>query len=153
VTGGSRGIGATTVRALYRDGASVVVHCRSQRDIAERLAREMGERATVVCADLTDSSACAALWDEALAWRGSIDVLINNAGGWIASPVADADDWARGWTANLALNLVAPAELCRLAIQHYSSRSGGVIVNVTSRSAHRVTILTTSPTVPPRAAC
>jgi 3-oxoacyl-[acyl-carrier protein] reductase len=43
-----------------------------------------------VCADLTDNSACAALWDEALAWRGSIDVLVNNAGAWIASPVADA---------------------------------------------------------------
>jgi NAD(P)-dependent dehydrogenase (short-subunit alcohol dehydrogenase family) len=44
----------------------------------------------IVCADLTDNSACAALWDEALAWRGSIDVLVNNAGAWIASPVADA---------------------------------------------------------------
>lgn len=137
VTGGSRGIGAATVRALHRDGASVVVHCRSQRDIAERLAREMGERAIVVCADLTDSSACAELWEEALAWRGSIDVLVNNAGAWIPSPVADAEGWAQGWAANVALNLVAPAELCRLAIQHYRSRSGGVLINVTSRSAHR----------------
>ena len=67
-------------------GASVVVHCRSQRDIAERLAREMGERAIVVCADLTDSSACAELWEEALAWRGSIEVLVNNAGAWIPRP-------------------------------------------------------------------
>ena len=98
------------------------MHCRSQRDIAERLAREMGERAIVVCADLTDSSACAELWEEVLAWRGSIDVLVNNAGAWIPSPVADAEGWAQGWAANVALNLVAPAELCRRAIQHYRSR-------------------------------
>ena len=51
--------------------------------------------------------------------------------------MADADGWAQGWAANVALNLVAPAELCRLAIQHYRSRSGGVLINVTSRSAHR----------------
>ena len=51
--------------------------------------------------------------------------------------MADAEGWAQGWAANVALNLVAPAELCRLAIQHYRSRSGGVLINVTSRSAHR----------------
>jgi 3-oxoacyl-[acyl-carrier protein] reductase len=45
------------------------------------------------------------------------------------------DDY--GWAGNLALNLLAPATLCRLAIGHFRSSGGGVIVNVTSRSAHR----------------
>jgi 3-oxoacyl-[acyl-carrier protein] reductase len=138
VTGGSRGIGAATVRALHRDGAHVVVHCGFSRDAADRLVAELGDRASVVCADLTEISSCAAVWEEALAWRGSIDVLVNNAGAWIASPITDADGWAQGWADNLALNLMAPAELCRLAIRHYLSRpEGGVIINVTSRSAHR----------------
>jgi 3-oxoacyl-[acyl-carrier protein] reductase len=137
VTGGSRGIGAATVRALHRDGAHVVVHCGFTRSSAERLVAELGRRATVVCGDLRDSTQCLTVWNEALAWRGSIDVLVNNAGAWLLSPVADADAWRQGWGDNLALNLLAPAELCRLAIVHFSSRSGGVIVNVVSRSAHR----------------
>lgn len=136
VTGGSRGIGAATVRALHRDGAFVVVHCGFRRSTAERLARELGERATVVQADLTDPAAAAALWDESVAWRGGIDVLVNNAGTYLASPLTDEAGWAQGWAGNLALNLNAPAELCRVAIAHYCRRGGGVIVNVVSRAAH-----------------
>jgi NAD(P)-dependent dehydrogenase (short-subunit alcohol dehydrogenase family) len=137
VTGGSRGIGAATVRALHRDGAHVVVHCGFNRSAAEQLMAELGSRAIVVSADLTDSSTYGALWDEAVAWRGQIDVLVNNAGAWIASPLPDPDGWDQGWTANLALNLRAPAELCRLAIAHYIERSGGIVINVASRSSHR----------------
>jgi len=64
-------------------------------------------------------------------------VLINNAGAWLASPIDDPQAWRAAWTRNLTLNLQSAADLCRRAIQHYTQRSGGIIVNVTSRSAHR----------------
>lgn len=141
VTGGSRGIGAATVRALHREGAWVVVHCGHDREPADALAAELGDRVTVVLADITDPQARLRLWDEAVAWRGRVDVLVNNAGAWIGSPVEDKDSWDHGWTANLALNLTAPADLCRLAIGHFRSRAGGpaygIVVNVASRSSHR----------------
>jgi 3-oxoacyl-[acyl-carrier protein] reductase len=67
--------------------------------------------------------------------------LVNNAGAWIASPIDEppGDDvaWDTGWDLNLALNLRAPADLCRLAIQHFRRTGGGIIINVASRSSHR----------------
>lgn len=142
VTGGSRGIGAATVRALHRDGMAVVVHCGHDRGPADALVAELGSRAEVVLGDLVDPSARERVWAQAVAWRGRIDVLVNNAGAWIASPLDDATDWARGWEANLALNLQAPADLCRAAIRHFTDvvAAGGercVIVNVASRASHR----------------
>ena len=122
VTGGSRGIGLAITRALRRDGATVVVHARSDADVT---------------GDLSVPGGAEQVWAEAVAIHGRIDVLINNAGAWIASPVDDAAAWDDGWAANLALNLLAPAALCRLAIEHFQRNGGGIIVNLASRSSHR----------------
>jgi NAD(P)-dependent dehydrogenase (short-subunit alcohol dehydrogenase family) len=141
VTGGSRGIGAAVVRAAHRDGATVVLHYGSATGAAEALADEVGDRIHLVRGDLSDPAGPDAIWSAALDATGRVDVLVNNAGAWIASPVDEPDDgepdWRSGWQRNLTLNLTAPADLCRLAIQHFGSTGGGIIVNVTSRSAHR----------------
>jgi 3-oxoacyl-[acyl-carrier protein] reductase len=138
VTGGSRGIGRATVRALHRDGAHVVLHHRASGSAAQQLAAELGEdRVHVLAADLAAPGEPERLWDEALAWRGRLDVLVNNAGVYLASPLDDANAWDAGWAANLAVNLVAPAILCRLAVHHWRTSGGGIVVNVTSRAAHR----------------
>ena len=55
----------------------------------------------------------------------------------MASPLADIESWSLGWQANLQVNLQAPADLCRLAIQHFSSLGGGIIINMASRSGQR----------------
>ena len=137
VTGGSRGIGAATVRALYRDGATVIFSYGSNQQAARAVAGSLSERVYTVHADLAAAGAADRLWDEAIAAAGSIDVLVNNAGAWLASPLDDADAWRTGWTRNLTLNLQSCADLCRRAIQHFRERNGGIIINVTSRSAHR----------------
>jgi 3-oxoacyl-[acyl-carrier protein] reductase len=121
VTGGSRGIGRAVVEAVHRDGAHVIVH--SSRVETGRAVREaLGpERVHAVAGDLADVGVAAQVWAEALAWRRRIDVLVNNAGAWLASPLDDQAAWDAGWAANLALNLLAPATLCRLAIGHLRS--------------------------------
>ena len=130
VTGGTRGIGAAVTRVLLRDGFAVVASNRGGGpDFAEPVA--------VVSGDLAMPGAAEQVWADALAVHGRIDVLVNNAGAWLPSPVDDQAGWDEGWAANLAVNLTAPANLCRLAIQHFRERGGGVIVNITSRSAHR----------------
>jgi 3-oxoacyl-[acyl-carrier protein] reductase len=137
VTGASGGIGVAIARALHRDGATVVAHYGRDRSAAERLAAELGDRVHVVQGDLTKPNAAAAVWGHAISLAGRIDVLVNNAGAWIESPIDDAEKWEAGWTTNLMLNLAAPADLCRLALMHYRTVGGGVIVNMCSRSAHR----------------
>jgi 3-oxoacyl-[acyl-carrier protein] reductase len=141
VTGGSRGIGAAVVRAAHRDGATVVLHYGSADAAARAVADDLGDRIHLVRGDLSDPAGPDAVWSASVDAAGRIDVLVNNAGAWIASPVDDPGDgepdWNAGWQRNLTLNLTAPADLCRLAIQYFRSIGGGVVVNVTSRSAHR----------------
>ncbi|WP_104990022.1 SDR family NAD(P)-dependent oxidoreductase [Deinococcus sp. NW-56] len=139
VTGGSRGIGAATVRTLAAAGADVIVHYGRGEAEARSLVAEAGEgRAIALGADLAQPGAGTALFREALAWRGRVDVLVNNAG---IAPTVTVDDpedaWAGTWAQTLQVNLVAVADLCREAVLHFRTRGGGTIINVASRAAFR----------------
>ena len=139
VTGGSRGIGAATVRTLGRLGANVIVHYGHSDREANDLVRELGSsRALSLPADLATPGSAQSLFREALAWRGRVDVLVNNAG---IAPSASVDDpleqWADAWSRTLQVNLVSVADLCREAIVHYRASGGGIIVNIASRAAFR----------------
>jgi len=137
VTGASRGIGAATARAAHREGATVIAHYGANSAAAQRLEGELGaEQIHLVAGDLFDPVCTRRVWEKAVEAVGRIDVLVNNAGAWIASPLTD-DGWTDGWRDNLALNLQAPADLCRFAIGHFRVHGGGAIINVASRSSHR----------------
>ena len=137
VTGASRGIGAATARAVHAQGAVVVLHFGRDVVAARGLADQLGDRLHLVQGDLSEPAGPQRVWSAAIEAASTIDVLVNNAGAWIASPVEDRDLWSQGWRDNIALNLVAPADLCREAVNHFRGVGGGIIVNVTSRSAHR----------------
>ncbi|UVI35640.1 SDR family NAD(P)-dependent oxidoreductase [Brevibacterium spongiae] len=144
VTGASKGIGAAIARTVHRDGAEVAVHFNSDEAGATALAAELGERVHLVHGDLSDREAATEIWAAASSAMGGIDTLVNNAGAWIASPLeaednraAGSDAWARGWDANLQLNLLSAADLCRQALLDFADHGGGAIINMTSRSAHR----------------
>jgi len=126
LTGSSRGIGAAIHHALTTAGAAVIGHSTG------------GSTAGSIAADLADPAAPAALWQAALDQAdGTIDVLINNAGVFEASPLGD-DDWTQQWERTMRINLTASAELCRLAVLHWQARGvGGRIVNIASRAAYR----------------
>ena len=124
VTGTSRGIGQAIVEAL--DGHEVVGHAS-------------GGGGGRVAADLAQPGAPENLWNEALERLGGrIDVLINNAGIFEAAPIGDGHrDWVANWERTLRVNLIAAAELCRLAVLHFQAQGGGRIVNIASRAAYR----------------
>jgi 3-oxoacyl-[acyl-carrier protein] reductase len=124
LTGSSRGIGAAIATAL--DCGDVNLAKQATRGVDGTIA-----------ADFADPSAPQALWDAAIAQLGTVDVLINNAGVFEASPL-DGDDWTAQWERTMRINLTASAELCRLAVLHWQARGvGGRIVNVASRAAYR----------------
>ncbi|MBX9882522.1 MAG: SDR family oxidoreductase [Sphingomonas sp.] len=127
LTGASRGIGAAIGAGL--DAANI-------RWIGQATRPTPG----LLAADFATPGAAPVLWEQALdALGGTIDVLINNAGVFEANPI-DRDDaeWAADWARTLQINLVAAAELSRLAIRHWRQRGvGGRIVNIASRAAYR----------------
>jgi 3-oxoacyl-[acyl-carrier protein] reductase len=89
--------------------------------------------------DLADPATPAAIWARALERLDDrIDVLINNAGVFEASPIGLPDaEWSASWNRTMQINLTASAELCRFAVQHFLTGKGGRIVNVASRAAYR----------------
>jgi NAD(P)-dependent dehydrogenase (short-subunit alcohol dehydrogenase family) len=138
VTGASRGIGAAIARSMAGAGARVAVHYGRGREPAEALAAELGQGAEAFGADLSDAQACTGLWAAVEARFGRIDVLVNNAGVAIGSPLETSDiQWADDWDATLAVNLRASALLSRAAVAHFQEAGGGRIVTVASRAAFR----------------
>jgi 3-oxoacyl-[acyl-carrier protein] reductase len=137
VTGAARGIGAACARTAVRCGADVVIQDVLEEP-ARELAGELGESCHLVVSDLADPEKVADLWGEAAAWRGRIDVLVNNAGIYEPASVDDGlDTWLRAWDRTLAINLVSPASLCREAIRAFRASGGGTIINLASRAAFR----------------
>jgi 3-oxoacyl-[acyl-carrier protein] reductase len=138
ITGAGGAIGSAVARTVAGAGAHVLLH-DVRADAVERVAAEIGGGARAFVADLGDAGSTARLWEDALAAQGRIDVLVNNAG---IYPVAELDEpleqWVRTWNRSLAVNLVAPAVLCRAAVTTFAAQpDGGIIVNMASRAAFR----------------
>lgn len=140
VTGTSKGIGAEIARELVAAGAYVIAHYGGDRDGAERaVAEAVDGQALLAGADLADRADTLSLWKKALAWRGRIDVLVNNAATMPFDGGFDADDDAfeGAWDRALAINVRAPARLTRAAVNHFLEAGGGDIVTISSWAAQR----------------
>jgi 3-oxoacyl-[acyl-carrier protein] reductase len=138
VTGASRGIGAAVARAMAQAGARVAIHYRDQRQAATALAEQIGGSAEIFRADLASTEECLALWKAVTSRYGRVHTLVNNAGIAVSSSMESAaEDWLEGWDTTMAVNLRAPAVLCKLAIEHFAAQGGGRIINISSRAAFR----------------
>ena len=144
VTGGSRGIGAAISRTLAARGARVAVHCRSDVATARALVAELpGDGHVVLSADLADDAAVAQLVSSAVAELGTIDVLVNNAGIYLDSPIdrTGYQDWMATWRQVLAVNLLGAAAVTWQVVDHLLAREQGAdgsrVVMVGSRGAYR----------------
>lgn len=139
VTGASKGIGAAIVASVGAAGAHVVAHYGSDEEGARAATRGIAaERRLLVAADLARAGEPERLWREALAWRGRVDVLVNNAAVMLEAPL-EGDDaaWARVWDESLRVNVRAPAELMRLAVRHFVECGGGSLITLSSWAAQR----------------
>ena len=132
VTGGTRGIGLATARALGDAGARLFISARSDSAQAEKTLRDLGYDATFISSDLTNLQAPAALVADVLDQSGQLDVLVNNAGIAIHGDTAEFSD--EDLRRLMTLNVDAVFRCCRAAIPAMRAQGGGTIVNVGSMS-------------------
>ncbi|HEV8389096.1 MAG TPA: SDR family oxidoreductase [Dongiaceae bacterium] len=140
LTGASKGIGAEIAIALGAAGANLIAHYGSDRAGAEQATAAMPpERVKLIGADLQDRAAVDRLWSDGLAWRGRIDVLINNAAVMrIAGGIDDEESvWDEVWDEALKVNVLAPVRLMRNAVRHYLQAGGGTLITISSWAAQR----------------
>ena len=129
VTGASGGIGAAIARTLHAQGA-IVALSGTRRDALDALAAELGERAHVCPADLSDPAAPDALVAAAEAAAGPLSILVNNAGltrDMLALRMKDED-----WQAVIDIDLTAPFRLARAALRGMLRRRAGRIIAIGS---------------------
>lgn len=132
VTGASSGIGDATARALADAGADVAIAAR-RPDRLGALAGDLeksGVRALALVADLVREDENRRIVEQAEAHFGRLDIVVNNAGVMLLSPVegADPDDWRR----MLELNTLGPMVAAQAALDGMRKRGGGHIVNIAS---------------------
>ena len=98
LTGASQGIGAATARILGDEGAELIAHYRGQPgdlEGAETALREVSpEHKYFVAGDFEDNAAVEQVWQQAVDWRGSVDVLVLNAA--MMDPSGGFDDTGPG---------------------------------------------------------
>ena len=130
VTGGTKGVGRGIARRFADAGATVAVCSRSEPEA-------LPDGWTWLGADLRDGDAAWAMVDDVVDRLGSLDVLVNNAGG---SPPADSTTATPRFTERIvALNLFA-AIFCSQRANHWMQQGGGgSIVNIGSVSGLRPT--------------
>ncbi len=131
VTGGSRGIGAATARALADDGWRVAVNYRSDAEAAEAVVKSLATPGVAIQGDVSDPEAADAIFtaaEEALG--GPVLVLVNNAGVTAdnLSPALSDEDWDRVVDTNLS----GAFRLTRRALRPMLRARFGRIVNVAS---------------------
>ncbi|MDP9311871.1 MAG: SDR family oxidoreductase [Chloroflexota bacterium] len=131
VTGGSRGIGAATVRMLAERGARVLFCYRERVDAAEALVATCRGLPGQVCArqtDVRDKQQVAELIAEAITRWDKLDVLINNAAMLANAPVHEMELGA--WRAVLEADLTSVYYACKAALKPMLKARYGRIVNV-----------------------
>jgi NAD(P)-dependent dehydrogenase (short-subunit alcohol dehydrogenase family) len=138
VTGGGKGIGRAISLELARRGADIAINYRSDRAAAERTAaevKELGCRAALVPADLTEEDAPRQVVQAARAELGAVGLLVNNAAytRLISPEQLTVTLWRRIFTANVD----AAFALMWLVREDMRALGGGGIVNISSTSAVR----------------
>jgi NAD(P)-dependent dehydrogenase (short-subunit alcohol dehydrogenase family) len=133
VTGAGRGLGPRMALSLAQAGAAVVAVSRTEREIERTVdaVKKLGKTGLALPVDVTDSRAVDQLVAQVAMHLGSVDILINNAGGefGFSKPVTELSD--EEWRQILSTNLTGAFYCTRAAGRYMLARGWGRVINVT----------------------
>lgn len=150
VTGASRGIGASIAQTLAGQGAKVIINYAGSAEAAAQtlsLIQQNGGEAITLQADVSKADEVKALFDQAIAHFGKIDVLVNNAGIMITKLLKDTTD--EDFTRQFDINVRGTFNTMREAADKLADN--GSIINF-STSVNRIMLSTYSTYVATKAA-
>ena len=139
VTGASGGIGHEIARSVGAAGANVIAQWGHNAEGAAQATVDVpDQRKLLVQADFSKPSGAEGLWQKAVAWKGRVDVVVNNAA---VMPEAGIEgspsDWDEAWERAITVNVIQPAKLLRSAVNHFLEHGGGIIITLSSWAAQR----------------
>jgi pteridine reductase len=138
ITGGAKRVGAAIARRLHASGASLILHYHSAKAEAQKLQQEFnGARANsaaTVQANLLNAAELPELVRTTVTRFGRLDVLVNNASSFHATPIGEIK--IADWDDLMGTNLKAPLFLSQAAAPHLKAASG-CIVNIADIHADR----------------
>jgi 3-oxoacyl-[acyl-carrier protein] reductase len=143
ITGGSRGIGAATVRMFVAAGARVLFNYEKSKPQAEQLVKELGaDNCAAVACNLSGTETARDLVASAVDHFGRLDILVANHGVWPAEDVAIDQMDASQWRNTVAINLDSVFALVKYSVaqmkkQKKSGDAAGHIVLVSSTAGQR----------------
>ena len=138
ITGAAQRIGAEIARILHAQGMDLALHYRSSeaeaQGLRERLERDRPGSILLVQADLADTAALPHLVERVMAFRGRLDLLVNNASSFYPTPIGAATE--DQWDDLIGSNLKGPFFLAQAAAPSLRAK-GGAIVNLVDIHAER----------------
>ncbi len=132
ITGSSKGIGEAIARVLFEAGYKVFLNGRDENAL-QKLSRELQDAPFLAC-DLTQEGSLQKLFQAVQAELGQIDVLVNNAGAYLWSPIDRTEGVVKDCESVFKLNSIVPLELCSLVVPGMKQNKWGRIINIGSIS-------------------
>ena len=137
ISGGSRGIGAATVKLFAAAGAKVVFTYQKAQAAAERLVKDCGaDRCFAVQCDLNGVESASKAVQAAMDRFGKLDILVANHGIWPEEDISVNEMTPEHWRQTLAINVDAVFGLVKFSVPELK-KNGGHIVLVSSTSGQR----------------
>ena len=139
ITGGSRGIGAATVKLFVEAGARVVLSYLHAAREAQDLVRACGGSGSVMAvqANVAKMADAKRLVATAIRHFGRLDILVANAGIWNYAPLPIEKMTEREWDEMMAVNLKGVYSVIHHAVPHMIRQRGGRIIVVSSTAGQR----------------
>ena len=129
ITGASSGIGEALATAFVAQGAAVILSGRRVAEL-ERVARAVGGETLVLPFEATDYDALPGAVERAQAWRGGIDLLVNNAG--ISQRSLGLDTQFDVYRRLMEIDFFAPLRLTQLVLPAMVARRSGHLMAISS---------------------